>query len=133
MAISVMVKGFKSTRTRGGEPTVRQKSARYTCEELSRNLPLCSTLLTESSEAKIRHPAIALAISETGGKFSSRKKVVPGETVGIILHPDLRYAIRGRVTWVRQVKDDVNVNFGVTFEEEIPETLWDTLGRTVAA
>jgi PilZ domain len=112
---------------------VREESARYTCEKLSGSLPLCSTLLTESSEEKIRHQAILLALSETGGKFNSRTKVVPGETVGIILHPDLRYAIRGRVTWVRQMKDDVNVNFGVTFEEEIPESLWDILGRTVAA
>lgn len=112
---------------------MRQKSARYTCKQLSSCLPLCSTLLTESSEAKTRHPAIVLAVSETGGKFSSRKKVVPGEAVGIILHPDLRYAVRGRVAWVRQMKGDVNVNFGVTFEEEIPESLWDILGRTVAA
>lgn len=112
---------------------MREKGARYTCEELISSLPLCSTLLTESSEEKTRHPAIVIALSETGGKFSSRKKVVPGEAVGVILHPDLRYAIRGRVTWVRQMKDDVNVNFGVIFEEEIPESLWDILGRTVAA
>jgi hypothetical protein len=53
--------------------------------------------------------------------------------VGIILHPDLRYAIRGRVTWVRQMRDDANISFGVIFEEKIPESLWDILGKTVAA
>jgi hypothetical protein len=112
---------------------VREENASYTSEKVSCYLPLCSTLLTESSEEKTRHPAIVLALSKTGGKFSSRKKVVPGENVAIILHPDLRYAIRGRVTWVRQMRDDVNISFGVIFEEEIPESLWDILGQTVAA
>jgi PilZ domain len=112
---------------------VREENVSDTSEKVSCYLPLCSTLLTESSDEKTRHPAIILALSETGGKFSSRKKVVPGESVGIILHPDLRYAIRGRVTWVRQMRDDVNISFGVVFEEKIPESLWDILGKTVAA
>jgi hypothetical protein len=112
---------------------VREENAGYTWEEVSCSLPLCSTLLTESAAEKTRHPAIVLALSETGGNFSSRKKVVPGETVGIILHPDLRYAIRGRVSWTRQMQDDVNISFGVVFEEEIPDSLWEILGQTVAA
>lgn len=112
---------------------MREENPRYTCKEVSCRLPLCSTLLTESSAEKTRHPAIVLALSETGGKFSSGKRVVPGEAVGIILHPDLRYAIRGRVTWVRQMQDDVNISFGVVFEEEVPDSLWNVLGRTVAA
>jgi len=112
---------------------VRDENDRFTFQEVNGRLPLCSTLLTESSEEKLRHPAIVLALSGTGGSFSSRKKVAPGEAVGIILHPDLRYAIRGRVTWTRQMRDDVNVNFGVAFEEKIPESLWEILGETVAA
>jgi len=112
---------------------VREANARYTFEQGSFLLPVCSTLLTESSAEKTRHPAILLALSETGAKFSSRKKVVPGEAVGIILHPDLRYAIRGRVSWTRQMQDDVNINFGVAFEEEIPESLWEILREKVSA
>lgn len=112
---------------------MRDENERLTVKEVSGRLPLCSTLLTESSEEKTRHPAVVLALSETGGKFSSRKRVVPGEAVGIVLHPDLRYAIRGRVTWTRQMRDDVNVYFGVVFEEKIPESLWEILGETVAA
>ena len=112
---------------------MRDESERFALKQVSGRLPLCSTLLTESSEEKIRHPAIVLALTETGGNFSSRKKVIPGEAVGIILHPDVRYAIRGRVTWTRQVRDDVNVNFGVVFEEKVPGSLWEVLGETVAA
>jgi PilZ domain len=112
---------------------VREKNIRFTCQQVSNCLPLCTTLLTESSAEKTRHPAIVLALSETGGKFSSRKKVVPGEAVGIILHPNLRYAIRGRVSWTRQMQDDGQVNFGVIFEDGIPDSLWEVLGRTVAA
>ena len=112
---------------------MREKNIGYTFKQVSNCLPLCATLLTESSEEKIRHPVIVLGLTETGGKFSSRKKVVPGEAVGIILHPDLRYAIRGRVTWVRQMRNDVNISFGVVFEEEIPQSLWDILEKTVAA
>ena len=112
---------------------MREENTGRTWEQAGCSLPLCSTLLTESEEEKTRHPAIVLALSETGGKFSSRKKVVPGETVGIILHPDLRYAVRGRVTWTRQVQDDVNTSFGVVFEEEIPVSLWNILEQTVAA
>lgn len=112
---------------------MREENERITVQSVNGRLPLCLTLLTESSEEKTRHPAIALELSETGGKFSSRKRVSPGEAVGIILHPDLRYAIRGRVTWTRQMRDDVNVNFGVVFEEKIPESLWEVLGETVAA
>jgi hypothetical protein len=112
---------------------VRERNIGYTFRQVSNCLPLCATLLTESSEEKIRHPVIVLGLTETGGKFSSRKKVVPGEAVGIILHPDLRYAIRGRVTWTRQMQDDASVSFGVSFEDEIPGSLWEVLGQTVAA
>ena len=112
---------------------MREKNIGYTFKQVSNCLPLCATLLTESSEEKIRHPVIVLGLTETGGKFSSRKKVVPGEAVGIILHPDLRYAIRGRVTWTRQMQDDASVSFGVSFEDEIPGSLWEVLGQTVAA
>ncbi|HET9180383.1 MAG TPA: PilZ domain-containing protein [Terriglobia bacterium] len=106
---------------------MREANARYTFREGSFQLPLCSTLLTESSAEKTRHPAILLSLSETGARFSSRKKVVPGEAVGIILHPDLRYAIRGRVSWTRLMPDDVSISFGVDFEEEVPESLWNVL------
>jgi PilZ domain len=112
---------------------VREESDRFAFQEGNGRLPRCSTLLTESTEEKTRHPAIVLALSETGGKFSSRKKVVPGEAVGILLHPELRYAIRGRVTWTRQMRDDANINFGLVFEEKIPHSLWDILGKTAAA
>lgn len=112
---------------------MREENERLTVKEVSGRLPLSSTLLTESSEEKTRHPAIVLALSETGGEFSSRKRVAPGEDVGVILHPDLRYAIRGRVSWTRQMRDDVNVNFGVVFEEKIPESLWEIIRETVAA
>lgn len=111
---------------------MRETNARYTFEQRSLLLPLCSTLLTESSAEKTRHPAVLLSLSETGAKFSSRKKVLPGEAVGIILHPDLRYAIRGRVSWTRQMQDDVSINFGVAFEEEIPESLWDVLKEKIS-
>ncbi len=111
---------------------MREGSDRFASQEGNGCFPRFSTLLTESSEEKTRHPAIILELSETGGKFSSRKKVVPGEAVGILLHPDLRYAIRGRVTWTRQMRDDVNINFGLIFEEKIPDSLWDILGKTAA-
>jgi len=119
--------GVLIVRARGGEPTVREANARYTFKQGRFQLPVCSTLLTESSAEKTRHPAILLSLSETGAKFSSRKRVVPGEAVGIILHPDLRYAIRGRVSWTRQMQDDANISFGVAFEEEVPESLWNVL------
>ena len=106
---------------------MREANARYTFKQGHFQLPVCSTLLTESSAEKTRHPAILLSLSETGAKFSSRKRVVPGEAVGIILHPDLRYAIRGRVSWTRQMQDDSNISFGVAFEEEVPESLWNVL------
>jgi hypothetical protein len=112
---------------------VREKNIGFTFKQVSNCLPLCATLLTESSEEKLRHPVVILGLTETGGKFSSREKVVPGEAVGIILHPDLRYAIRGRVTWTRQMQDDGSVSFGVSFEGEIPGSLWEVLGQTVAA
>ena len=112
---------------------MRDETGPFAFDEVKGRLPLCSTLLTESPDEKTRHPAIALALTETGGKFSSRKKVVPGEAVGVLLHPDLRYAIRGRVTWTRQMPGDVTINFGVVFEEKIPGSLWEILGETVAA
>jgi PilZ domain len=111
---------------------VRKENEFPNWEAVRCRLPFCSTLLTESAAEKTRHPAVVTSLSETGGKFSSRKKVAPGEVVGIILHPDLRYAIRGHVTWTRQTQDDVNISFGVTFEDEIPESLWATLRQTVA-
>ncbi|HEX5412485.1 MAG TPA: PilZ domain-containing protein [Terriglobia bacterium] len=112
---------------------MRGTNARYTFEQGSFFLPQCSTLLTESSAEKTRHPAVLLSLSATGARFSSRKKVIPGEAVGLILHPDLRYAIRGRVSWTRPMQDDVNLSFGVDFEEEIPESLWDILREKVSA
>src|SRR5690242_5783564 len=119
--------GVLIVRARGGEPTVREANARYTFKQGRFQLPVCSTLLTESAAEKTRHPAILLSLSETGAQFNSRKKVVPGEAVGIILHPDLRYAVRGRVSWTRQMPDDASISFGVAFEEEVPETLWNFL------
>lgn len=112
---------------------MRDENESFTFEEVRGRLPFSSTLLTESPEEKTRHPASVLALSETFGEFSSRKKVVPGEAVGVILHPDVRYAIRGHVTWTRQMRDDVNTNFGVAFEEKIPASLWEILWDTVAA
>lgn len=112
---------------------MRDENESFTFEGVRGRLPYCSTLLTESQEEKTRHPAVLLSLTETGGKFSSRKKVVPGEAVGVVLHPDLRYAIRGRVTWTRQMRDDINVHFGVVFEEEIPGPLWEILRETAVA
>ena len=112
---------------------MRNEYEPFTFEGVKGRRSVCSTLLTESPEEKTRHPAIILALTETGGRFSSRKKVVPGEPVGVILHPDLRYAIRGRVTWTRQMRNDVNINFGVVFEEKVPGSLWKILGKTAVA
>ncbi|HET7215730.1 MAG TPA: PilZ domain-containing protein [Terriglobia bacterium] len=112
---------------------MRDANQPFAFEEVKGRLPVCSTLLTESPEEKTRHLAFVLALTETGGRFSSRKRVVPGEPVSVILHPDLRYAIRGRVTWTRQMRDEVNINFGVVFEEKIPESLWEILGETAVA
>ena len=112
---------------------MRDENESFTLEGVKGRLPLCSTLLTESEEEKTRHPAMVLALSETGGNFSSRKKVVPGQAVGVILHPGLRYAVRGRVTWTRQMRDEVNINFGVVFEDEIPGSLWEFLEDTAVA
>lgn len=103
------------------------------CQGVKVRLPQCSTLLTESSGEKTRHPAILLALTETGGQFSSGQRVTPGECVGVILHPDLRYAIRGHVTWTRREANENTVKFGVIFEEGIPDSLWDVLEATVAA
>lgn len=112
---------------------MRNGDAHYYCQGVKVRLPLCSTLLTESSEEKIRHPATLLALSETGGKFSSGKRVIPGERIAVILHPDVRYAIRGRVTWTRPTEDEGYMNFGVTFEEGIPDSLWDILRQARVA
>lgn len=112
---------------------MRDENETFTFEEVKGRLPVCSTLLTESPEEKTRHPAIVLALTETGGRFRSQKKVVPGEPVGVILNPKLRYAIRGRVTWTRQTRNDANINFGVVFEEKIPLSLWETLAKTAVA
>jgi len=112
---------------------VRKENAQFSSEESMFPLPLLSTLLTESESEKIRHPAIVLELSETGGIFSSERKVVLGESVGIILHPNLRYAVRGRVTWTRRIQDQTHMKFGVIFEDEIPGSLWDILGENLAA
>jgi PilZ domain len=112
---------------------VREGDAHYRYEGVKVRLPLCSTLLTETTGEKTRHPAVVLALSETGAQFSSGQRVTPGEAVGVILHPDLRYAIRGHVTWTRRMPDDNQIHFGMAFEEGIPESLWDVLGATVAA
>lgn len=112
---------------------MRKAKAQLSSEESMFALPLCSTLLTESESEKTRHPATVLELSETGGMFSSERKVVSGESVGIILHPNLRYAVRGRVTWTRQMKDQAYTKFGVIFEDEIPDSLWDILGENLAA
>lgn len=97
------------------------------------NVPLCATLLKQTSEQKTRHPATVLALSETGAEFSSPQKVTSGETVSFIFHPDLRYAIRGKVTWVRQTADKTHFDFGVTFEENIPNSLWESLAEQLMA
>lgn len=112
---------------------MRKEIAQSKGEESRFRFPLYSTLLTESVSEKTRHPAIVLELSETGGEFRSPKKVVPGESVSIILHPNLRYAVRGRVAWTRQMQDEVHFNFGVIFEDEIPNSLWDILGQNLAA
>ncbi|TAM81115.1 MAG: hypothetical protein EPN47_14675 [Acidobacteria bacterium] len=112
---------------------MREASPRHAFVQGNLRLPTCSTLLTETSAEKTRHPAILLALSATEGKFSSRKIVVPGEAVGVILHPDLRYAVRGRVSWTRRMQDEASINFGVVFEEEIPESLWGMLREKVVA
>lgn len=112
---------------------MREGDAQHSCGGVQVRLPLCSTLLTESLGERTRHPAVALALSETEGQFSSAQRVTPGEVVGVILHPDLRYAIRGRVTWTRRMPENNQIHFGMTFEEGIPEMLWDILGETVAA
>ena len=112
---------------------MRDGDAHYNCRGVKVHLPLCSTLLTESSGEKTRHPAVLLVLSETEGEFSSGQRVTPGEAIGVILHPDLRYAIRGHVTWTRRMPNETHVKFGMAFEEGIPDSLWDVLGTTVAA
>jgi PilZ domain len=112
---------------------VRKGDAHYRCQGVGVCLPLWSMLLTESAGERTRHPALLLALSEKGGQFSSGQRVTPGETIGVILHPDLRYAIRGRVTWTRQMQDKKRIKFGMVFEEGIPDSLWDVLGATAAA
>lgn len=111
----------------------KEDAQQSSCKGVKVSLPLCSTLLTESSGEKTRHPAVLLALSETGGQFSSGQRVSPGEAIGVILHPDLRYAIRGHVTWTRRLPNEPDVEFGMAFEEGIPDSLWDVLGTTVAA
>lgn len=112
---------------------MRKEDAHYECRGVRVRLPLESTLLTESSGEKTRHPAIVLALSETGGQFSSGQRVTPGEPIGVILHPDLRYAIRGHVTWTRRLPDEAHATFGMAFEDGIPDSLWEVLGATAAA
>lgn len=112
---------------------MRKEDAHYNGGGLKVRLPLKSTLLTETSGEKTRHPAILLALSQTGGQFSSGQRVIPGEPIGVILHPDLRYAIRGHVTWTRRLPDEAHARFGMAFEEGIPDSLWEVLGTTAAA
>lgn len=97
------------------------------------SFPLCVTLLTESPERKVRHPAVALALSETGGEFTSRQKVASGEAVSFIFHPDLRYAIRGQVTRAEKAEDNAQFKFSVAFEDEVPDSLWETLAERLIA
>lgn len=103
-----------------------------TCPFARIRIPISVTLVTESAEQKIRRPAIAASLCETGGEFTSRQRVTPGETIGLILHPDLRYAVRGRVVWAHP-DEDQNIEFGVAFEENIPESLWESLVELKAA
>ncbi len=110
-----------------------RRTERYGCRATRVGMPICATLLTQSAIERTRHPAIVLELSETGGKFSSPQRVVSGEAVGVILHPDFRYAIRGNVTWIRRMQDQRQVEFGVAFEEVIPESLWDLLEQIEAA
>ncbi len=112
---------------------MRERDGYYSCRFAKVRFPLGVTLLTESSEQKVRHPAVVLALCETGGEFTSGQRVVPGETIGFILHPDLRYAVRGHVMWMRPVQDGTYFEFGVAFEENIPDSLWDSLAEVKAA
>ena len=112
---------------------MQRQDAHYRCRLGKMHLPICATLLTESSQEKTRHPAIPLALSDTGGRFSSRHQVTPGETIGVILYPDLRYAIRGRVTWARRMPDEIQFEFGIDFEEKIPDSLREILRQPEAA
>lgn len=112
---------------------VRKGDAQYTCHGVKVYLPLCSTFLRESRGERTRHSAVLLDLSETGGNFSSHQRVTPGESIAVILHPDVRYAVRGRVTWTRLMDDATSFNFGVVFEEGIPDSLWDVLGRSLVA
>jgi hypothetical protein len=112
---------------------MQTRDARYQCRREELRFPICATLLTESSEEKTRHPAIPLALSETGGTFSSDHQVVPGETIGVILHPELRYAIRGCVTWAHRMPNQIQFEFGIAFEEKIPDSLREILGQLEAA
>lgn len=113
--------------------SVSQRGSYYTCPFAKVSLPLCVTLVTESSEQKVRHAATASALCETGGEFTSRQHVKPGEAIGIILHPDIRYAVRGRIVWTRLAEDRAHTEFGVAFEENIPHSLWTSLTQLRAA
>jgi len=112
---------------------VPKRDVRHRCRATKVGVPVCATLLTESATERTRHPAIILELSETGGKFSSPQRVVSGEAIGIILHPDFRYAIRGNVAWTRRTEDHLQFEFGVAFEEVIPESFWDILEQIEAA
>lgn len=105
----------------------------YTCRFDKVRFPLGVTLLTESPEQKVRHPAVVVALCETGGEFASHRRVVPGQAIGFILHPDVRYAVRGRVIWTRPAQDGTQFEFGVAFEENIPASLWETFAAQVRA
>ncbi|MEJ2007560.1 MAG: hypothetical protein P8Z30_05275 [Acidobacteriota bacterium] len=112
---------------------MRKRNGYDTCPFARVDLPLGVTLLTESSEQKVRNPAVVLALCETGGEFTSQHRVVPGEEIGFILHPSLRYAIRGRVIWTRSAKDKIHTKFGVAFEKSIPDSLWESFVQAKAA
>lgn len=110
-----------------------RQDAYYSCPFAKVVYPLCVTLLTESAEQKVRHPAVVLALCETGGEFTSPQRVSSGEAVSFILHPDLRYAIRGQVTWAQCAQDNSHFEFGVAFEDNIPDSLWESFAEQLVA
>lgn len=112
---------------------MRRGDAHYSCQMGKGHFPRSSTILRESSGERTRHPAVLLGLSEKEGMFTSGQRVIPGESIAVILRPDVRYAIRGEVIWTRPTKDKNEVNFGVVFEEGIPDSLWDILGLAAVA
>lgn len=112
---------------------MRMPDERQRCRFAGVSFPLGVTLLTESSELKVRHPAAVVSLCETGGEFTSGQCVIPGQVIGFILHPDLRYAVRGQVVWARPAQGETGFEFGVAFEENVPDSLWACLEEVKAA